>query len=146
MDEIVMAAGTALAAAATTDGWAMIKAAVVGWWQRIHPEEAAQIGTDLEQLRSEVAEAQANNDTATQDALVAEWRLRLRRLVNSNPEVHSELRRLLEDEITPALNAQDQQHVRSLVQHTRVIGSNNTTSVAGRDIHHYGGPATPSAS
>lgn len=145
VDEIVTAAGTALAAAATTEGWELIKTAMVSWWRRFRPDEAEQVGTDLEQLRSEVVEAQANHDVVTREALVSEWRLRLNRLVASNPEVRDELERLLEDELTPALNEHDRQQVRSLVQNTHVVGSNNVTIVAGRDVHH-GGPARPSAS
>ncbi|WP_051133637.1 hypothetical protein [Nocardia paucivorans] len=143
MDEIVLAAGEALAIAMTTEGWELIKNSVVGWWQRFRPEDAEQVGSDLDQLREDAVAAQADGDTAMQQALVSDWRLRLHRLVNGNPEVREELKRLLDDELVPALTDRDQQQVQSLVQKTSVVGSNNTTAVAGRDLNF--GSSTPSA-
>lgn len=141
MDPIVLAAGTALTTAMTTDGWAMVKAAVVNWWQRFRPEEAEQVGMDLDQLRGEALESQQNS-AGMEEALANEWRLRLHRLVANNPAVRDELKRLLDEQITPALSESDQQQVKSLVQKTSVIGSGNTTIVAGRDVHQ-GGLSSP---
>ncbi|WP_433654990.1 hypothetical protein ACQPW1_29225 [Nocardia sp. CA-128927] len=141
MDEIVLAAGTALTTAMTTSGWELLKASVVGWWQRFHPEDAEQVGTDLDRLHQDAVAARDSGDTVLQEALVSDWRLRLHRLVNGNPEVRDELERLLDEQLTPALEESDQQRVRSLVQKTNVAGSNNITVVSGRDTRYNSPPS-----
>lgn len=135
MDEIAMAAGTALAAAATTESWSMVKAAVVNWWRRFHPDEAVRVETDLERLRTEVIDARTHTDTDAEQAITSEWRLRLQRLINTDPRVRDDLRQLLEEQIYRALNEEDRQRAQSLIQRTTVVGDNNHTIVAGGDVH-----------
>ncbi|MFF0532937.1 hypothetical protein ACFYT3_31775 [Nocardia amikacinitolerans] len=139
MDPIVMAAGTALVSVMATDAWARAKEVVVGWWRRVRPDHAEQVGVELEQLRADAVAARGSGDTATEDALAGVWRLRLHRLVTENPSLRAELERLLRNDLTPLLSAGDQSTVEAITQNANVKGKNNTTVQAGRDA-----TATPS--
>ncbi|MFI2280335.1 hypothetical protein [Nocardia beijingensis] len=133
MDPIVMAAGTALVSVMATDAWARARDVVVGWWRRVRPDHAEQVGMELEQLRADAVAARGNGDTATEEALAGMWRLRLHRLVTENPGLRGELERLLRNDLTPLLNAGDQSTVAAITQTANVKGKNNTTVQAGRD-------------
>ncbi len=123
-------AGTALVKLMATDMWSGAKDVVTGWWHRHHPESAEQVGTDLDRLHDEVVEAAG--DEATREALTGEWRVRLRRLIASNPELAVELRRLLTEELTPLLARANA--TTTVTQTATVTGDRNITIQAGRDI------------
>ncbi|MFC8373806.1 hypothetical protein ACFUIT_38685 [Streptomyces sp. NPDC057239] len=91
-----------------TDSWARAKASVGALWRHARPEAADVVETELVETRDELLAAQAAGDDATEKALVGDWQRKLRRLLAADPNLASELRRLLDEELTPALEATNQ--------------------------------------
>ncbi|WP_460726934.1 hypothetical protein [Nocardia heshunensis] len=79
------------------------------WWssggREHHPEQAGQIGLDLERLHTEVLATRI--DSNVQQALAGEWQARLWRLVGADPVLVGELRGLLNEQLTPLLASAD---------------------------------------
>jgi len=98
-------AGTTLVTLLATDAWGKSASAVGDLWRRVHPERAEAVRAELVEARAEVLAAQAAGDGVVESELVAEWRRRLRRLLAADPGVAAELRRVLDEELTPALSA-----------------------------------------
>ncbi|MFI2562341.1 hypothetical protein [Nocardia farcinica] len=136
MDPIVVALGTALLGAITNDGWASAKNVVVGWWRRVRPDDAEQIGIDLDNLHIEATAARASGDSAVTEALTSEWRLRLHRLLTEDPTLRADLERLLNDDLAPLLSAGDKSNVAALTQTAKVEGKRNITIVSGGDTNY----------
>ncbi|MGW6027837.1 hypothetical protein [Streptomyces sp. NPDC055099] len=143
MDAVVMAAGTALVAAMATDAWQQVRDSVVGVWRRIHPEGTDPVRGDLETLRSQIVQARQMQDAVTEQALEGMWRLQLQALLQRDPRAAGELRRLMEGQLVPVLDAGERERVYSVFQHTAVSGG--TSFVAGRDIGITGEPPAPKA-
>jgi hypothetical protein len=131
MDWIVLAAGTALVGAMATDAWQQVHAAVVAVWHRIRPEAAGRVGTELESMRAQVLAARKAADEDTEQALVATWRLRLQQLLDQDPAAAAELRRLLDEHLTPTLAPNEQEVVRSIVQKATASGSSQIIQAGG---------------
>lgn len=107
--ELVTLASTAASTIVTllaTDAWEKARSAVGTFWQRMHPASARAIEAELTEAQAALV-ADANRDEhprqALADALRAEWSGRLRRLLVSHPQAADELRRLLDEELIPAL-------------------------------------------
>lgn len=130
MDPVVVQAGAALVKLMATDTWAGAKEVVVRWWRKHHPEQAGQVGADLDQLREVVAEA--DTDVQMREALSGEWQLRFYRLLAADPGLAQELRNLLDHELNPRLA--DINKSSEVTQHVSVTGNGNDTRIAGRDI------------
>ncbi|MCX4587719.1 hypothetical protein [Streptomyces sp. NBC_01481] len=128
-----MAAGSALVAAMATDAWQQARDGVVALWRRIHPERAEQVGGELEALRTQVLQARHDHDPDTEQALEGMWRLQLQALLQQDPTAADGLRRLLDDQLGPALNPGERERVYSVFQNTTVHGG--TSIVAGRDVY-----------
>lgn len=133
MDPVVVQAGTAVVKLMATDVWSGAKSVVVGWWRRHHPEQADQVGADLDQLHDDVVDAEIDDET--REAYAGSWRIRLRQLIATNPELAEELRRLLTEQLNPMLEAAGQTTT-TISQTATVTGDNNATTQAGRDIHY----------
>ncbi|MFK0115186.1 hypothetical protein [Streptomyces sp. NPDC090994] len=58
---------------------------------------------ELVQAHDEIVSARAAGNDSMERELVTEWQLKLRRLLAADPAIATELRRLLEDELAPAL-------------------------------------------
>ncbi|MFE3194306.1 hypothetical protein ACFXHA_35245 [Nocardia sp. NPDC059240] len=127
-----MQAGTALVKLMATDVWSGAKRVVVDWWGRHHPEQAEQVGTDLDQLHEEVIDVEFDDET--REAYAGSWRIRLRQLIATNPELAEELRQLLTEQLNPMLEAAAGQTTTTISQTATVAGSNNTTTQAGGNI------------
>ncbi|MEV0259877.1 hypothetical protein AB0I49_00825 [Streptomyces sp. NPDC050617] len=134
MDALVLAAGTAVVGAMATDAWQAARSGVVAWWRRVRPEEAEEVDAALAQVRPRVLAARQAGDTADEEALVSDWRVRLERLVRADQRLAQELRTLLDDELTPALPAPEQSRVESLVMKASASGHGRVYQ-AGRDQH-----------
>ncbi|MBF8190206.1 hypothetical protein ITP53_31670 [Nonomuraea sp. K274] len=102
MDPVVVAAGSALVTAMATDAWQQARTAVVALWRRFHPEQAGPLEAELAEVRAQVLAARLDGDTDTEEALAGAWRLRLAQLLRQSPEAGAELRRLLDERLTPA--------------------------------------------
>ncbi len=134
MDALVLAAGTAVVGAMATDGWQAARSGIVAWWRRVRPEEAEDVDAALAQVRPRVLAARQARDTSGEEALVSDWRIRLERLLRTDPRLAQELRTLLDDELAPALPASERNRVESLVLRASASGHGRVYQ-AGRDQH-----------
>ncbi|MDQ0992006.1 hypothetical protein [Streptomyces sp. V3I7] len=104
MDAELMAlassAGSALVAALTTDLWQRAQSSVGSLWRRAHPERAATVEAELAETRALLL--RAPEDEIAEDS-ADEWRLRFRRLLVTRPDLAEDLRRVLAEDLTPAL-------------------------------------------
>jgi hypothetical protein len=112
MDPIVLAFGTALVGAIATSTWQQVREAVTGLWRRGHPRQKADdIGTELDELREQILQARRDGDTDTERALEGAWQVRLQQLLRADPALAAELRRVLDQVLTPALTPAEQTRV-----------------------------------
>jgi hypothetical protein len=103
MDALALAAASALVSVLATEGWQDGRRAVVALWRRARPEQAPAVEADLGEARTELLAAREAGDEQAEEALVVEWRQRLRRLAAADPEAARELRRIVDEELTPLL-------------------------------------------
>lgn len=136
MDPIVVAAGTAVVSAMATGAWETARDAVVALWRRAHPEHAERTSEELEAVRAEVIQARRDGDTATEQALAGEWQNKLRRLVRNDPALAEQVRRLLEEHLLPALAADEQTRIRSIIQTANATGSSTIYQAGGNITTH----------
>jgi hypothetical protein len=116
MDPIVLAFGTALVGAIATDTWRQVRDAVTGLWRRLHPRQKDDdIGTELDELREQVLLARRDGDTGTERALEGAWQVRLQQLLRADPALADELRRVLDQVLTPALTPAEQTRVGTII-------------------------------
>ncbi|WP_030608239.1 hypothetical protein [Streptomyces sclerotialus] len=142
MDPLTMAAGSALVGAMATDAWKQVRDGVVALWRRVHPERAEEIGRDLEVLRGQVLQAREAEDADTEQALEGMWRVQLQKLLQQDPHAADEVRRLLDDRLTPTLAPSERDRVYSVIQHQTVRGGSGIQ--VGRD-YHQGNASPPKA-
>lgn len=93
----------------TTDAWKRVKGGLVALWRRAHPERAATIEAEITEARGELLAPGAADDEELARTLVHEWQRRIYRLLIADPELATELRRLLDDELAPARSAAEVQ-------------------------------------
>jgi hypothetical protein len=134
MDPVVIAAGTALVGAMATDAWQHARAGVVALWRRGHPEQAEMVQADLAEVRAKVLAAREEGDDATEEALAGSWRVRMQQLVRANPELVPELRRLLDETLTPHLAPEERERATSITLKATARGHGRVYQ-AGRDQH-----------
>ncbi|MEV4195467.1 hypothetical protein [Streptomyces toxytricini] len=137
MDPIVVTAGSALVGAMATDGWQQARTAVVEWWRRRRPDAAEEVGSELEALRGRVLHAREHSDADTEQALAGAWRLRLQQLLDEDPALVGELRRLLDEQLAPA-QADDRQARNHPVRMKAEAHDSSRVFMAGRDQHITG--------
>ncbi|MEU5979606.1 hypothetical protein [Streptomyces sp. NPDC047315] len=134
MDPVVAAAGTALVAAMATDAWQQSRIAMIRLWQRASPEQAGSLERELEEARRGALAARDAGDTTTEQALVGQWRLRFQQLLHEDPQLAAELRRLLDEELTPHLSEEERTGVASIVMRAQSDRGGRVYQ-AGRDQH-----------
>jgi hypothetical protein len=120
MDPIVLAAGTALVGAIATDAWQQVKEAITGAWRRAHPGNAGLVSAELvsaelDTLREQVLRARSSGDQGTEHALEGAWQLRLQELVRASPAAAADLREILNQVLTPALDLAAQRRIGAIV-------------------------------
>ncbi|MET9081154.1 hypothetical protein ABZX77_04505 [Streptomyces sp. NPDC004237] len=123
----------------TTDAWEHVHTALVGWWRRIRPQQADSVDAELAQSRDRALTAHREDDTAAESELIADWQDRLAELLGENRALADELRRLVEQDITPHAHHEHVHHDsgnRTRTQETHVEASGSAeVFVAGRDQH-----------
>ena len=124
MDPIVLAFGPALVGAIATDTWPRVREAVTGLWRRVHPQKADDVGTELDELREQVLVARRDGDTDTERAFEGAWQVRLQQLLRADPALAAELRRVLDQVLTPALTPAEQARVGTII----MTGSSHDSS------------------
>jgi len=131
-------AGTTVVGLLVTDAWGKAKSAVGVLWQRVHPDRAAAVQAELEEARAEVVAARAAGDETDEPALVVEWQARLRRLLAADPGVAAASRRLLDEELIPALPADTRSWAGDVDIHAKASG-HGRTYVVGQGEQHITG-------
>jgi hypothetical protein len=124
MDPIVLAFGPALVGAIATDTWPRIREAVTSLWRRVHPQGADDVGTELDELREQVLAARREGDTDTERAFEGAWQVRLQQLLRADPALAVEMRRVLDQVLTPALSPAEQARVGTII----MTGSSHDSS------------------
>jgi len=125
MDPIILAFGPALVGAIATDAWQQAREAVTGLWRRGHPRQKADdIGAELDELREQVLLARRDSDTGTERALEGAWQVRLQQLLRADPSLAAELRRVLDEVLTPALTPAEQARIGNII----MTGSSHDSS------------------
>ena len=116
-----------------TDGWAEAKTAVGSLWRRAQPDRAAAVEAELGEARSSLLAARSAGNEQVAATLVLYWQDRLRRLLAGFPEIAAELRRVVRDELTPALATATE--VRPTVEMHAQASGHGRMYQAGRDQH-----------
>jgi hypothetical protein len=130
-----MAAATALVGAMATDAWQAARSAVLALWRRVHPDRVATLEAQLGEARSDVL---AGDPTVAAD-LTTEWKRKLLHLLQDDPLLEAELRRVLDEQLTPLLPAAEQQRVHKISMtatasgHARVIQAGHDVKITGND-------------
>ncbi|MFF5173288.1 hypothetical protein ACFY3U_11690 [Micromonospora sp. NPDC000089] len=96
-------AGSTVVALLATDAWQTARSAMGSLWRRVHPDRGDATEAELTEARAELVDAHRHSEKALADALTIEWQQRIRRLLATEPGIEAELRRLLRDELEPAL-------------------------------------------
>jgi NB-ARC domain len=143
VDPIVVAFGTALVGAMATDVWQQACAGVVALWRRVHPQQADTVEADLEGLRGQVLDARQAGRADTEQALTGVWQGRLQQLLLDDPGLAAELRRVLDNTLTPALTPAEQARVGTLIMTGSSHGSSTFNQVAGNQYNVHPPPAPP---
>jgi hypothetical protein len=115
MDPIVLAAGTALVGAMATSTWQQVCEAVTGLWRRVHPQQADDIGTELEELREHILWARRDGDIDTEKAFEGAWQVKLQQLLQADPTLAAELQRVLNQVLTPTLTPAEQTRIGTII-------------------------------
>jgi hypothetical protein len=105
-----------------TDAWEQAHAAAVSLWRRVRPEQVPAVQADLADLRAEVLAARAASDGDTEQALVGSWQVRLQQLLRADPTLVAELRRVLDEDLTPALTPNEQVQIGKIVMQAKASG------------------------
>ncbi|WFE20288.1 hypothetical protein O7621_20640 [Solwaraspora sp. WMMD937] len=134
IDPIAAATGAALIQAIATDAWEKARDGAVALWRRVRPQQADAVAAELAEVREEVMAARRDGDTDAERGLVDDWQRKLQRLIRQDPAFAAELRRLLDDTLTPLLPPADQQQVGSITM-TANAKDNARVYQAARDQH-----------
>ncbi|WP_043632386.1 hypothetical protein [Nonomuraea candida] len=134
MDPLVLAAATAVVTAMATEGWQQARNAVVALWRRARPERAEVIAAELEETHAEVVAARRAGDGQAEQDLVGDWQRKLRRLLDADPGLGDELRRVLDEELAPLLPP-DRQPGAHNVTITVTVSGQGRANIAARDQH-----------
>ncbi|QIY75202.1 hypothetical protein HEP84_45290 [Streptomyces sp. RLB1-33] len=126
-----VAASTVVSGMATA-GWEGVQRAMGDLWRRVHPERADTVVAELGEARAEVLVARRNGDEQAERELVGEWQARLRRLLVANPEMVTELQRLIE-ELRPTVR-EEEPRAGSVTLTANASGRSRIT-MSGRDIN-----------
>lgn len=71
-------------------------------WRRVYPDKADALEAELENTRDKIVAARDQGDDTAEAAVIQEWEGRLGRLLDDFPDLATELRRLLDEELTSA--------------------------------------------
>jgi len=130
MDPVVAAFGTALVGAIATDSWEQVRDALIDMWHRVRARpDTGGIAAELDGLREQVLHARRDRDTAIETALEGTWQLKVLNLLRTDPALADELRRVLDEVLTPALTPAEQTRIGTIVMTGRSHGSSTFTQI-----------------
>ncbi|MEU7277827.1 hypothetical protein AB0A69_03370 [Streptomyces sp. NPDC045431] len=137
---LATAGATALVQQMVGDGWEQVKGRIVAFFARRAGTDPAVIEDELDTVRAELLAAEETGDERTtadaQAEARTEWRARMRRTLQADPEAAAELRDLL-DEMMPRNPAPT-----TITTHNTMNDGVNHGSViqAGVIVRNYGAP------
>ncbi len=134
---LATAGATALVQQMVTDSWASARDRVVAFFARGSAAPDA-VAAELDESRADLVGARQTQDEETAADIQAEWRSRMRRTLQADPQAAAELRALLEElapETAPASPGAVHNTVSGGTQHGPVIQTGTIGSV------HFGGDA-----
>ncbi|MEW1752047.1 hypothetical protein [Streptomyces angustmyceticus] len=88
---IASTASTSLIQLAVTDSWNSAKVSLIRLWERIYPDRASVVATDLEDTQREIAGSSGDSRRTLEEGARMEWQARIGRLLTSHPEVAEEI-------------------------------------------------------
>jgi hypothetical protein len=138
MDELALAAASALMTAMATDAWSDVRAGVVSLWRRVYPERVSAIESELVDVRNELVASRQAGDAKVEKELAADWRRKFQRLTQAHPELFPELRLLEEEWIRFAPAAERDRSVATNTEQTAIATDCGTINQAGRDVYQVG--------
>lgn len=132
LSSLASTAATTVVQLLATDAWERLKNALGALWGRVHPGREAALAVQLDDSRAEVMAA-ADDLEQVRAELTAEWHGRLRRLLAADPGIASELRRVLDEELGPALSGESPDSLR--IRMHAEVSDRGRAYQAGRDMH-----------
>ena len=142
MDPLVLAAASAVVTAMATDSWQQAREAVLKLWRRSRPDHIPAIETDLEETHAEIIAARTAGDRAAEEGLVADWQRKLRRLLEADPDLGIELRRVVDEELAPLLPTGERARLKNIQNITASApGASAQGAMYGNVINYGAGPA-----
>lgn len=119
--KLAMSAGGILVKAITTDGYELVRKAVLKLWRRHEPERAEMIEQTLATTQAELAEAPEAEAAQVAQEFDAEWLAYFRALLRNHPEAADDVRAMVE-ELTPLIAGDAGQNARDITQTAHVRG------------------------
>ena len=126
-----MASATALVSVMATDAWQAARKAVLTLWGRVHPGQVAAIGQQLDADHSDV---RADDDPQVRGQIADTWARQLVHLLRADPGLEAELRRILDEELTPLLTPDQQRQVKQ-VWMTANVSDHGTSYQSAGSMH-----------
>jgi len=138
MDELALAAATALMTAMATDAWSVVHAGVVSLWRRVYPDRVPAVESELVDARNELVVSRQAGDAEVEKELAADWRRKFQRLTQAHPELIPELRMLAEEWTRLAPAAEWNRSGMTNIEQTAIATGRGTIYQAGRNQHITG--------
>ncbi|MPY62423.1 hypothetical protein [Streptomyces spongiae] len=128
LTSLAVAGATALVTQMVTDGWEHARDRVVAFFTRGRDGEDEVVEGELEESRAELVAARAADDEETAADVQEEWRIRLRRVLRTDPSAAAELQALLDELKHPVDQPKGAVHntISGGVQHGVVIQAHTT--------------------
>jgi hypothetical protein len=117
--KLAISAGSLLVKAVVTDGYELVRSAVLKLWRRHEPDEAAKIERTLETTHAELTEATEADAAQVVEEFDADWQTYFRALLRSHPEAADDVREVVE-ELKPLIAANSTQHAGDITQTANV--------------------------
>jgi hypothetical protein len=138
MDELALAAASALMTAMAADAWSEVCGGAVSLWRRVYPERVPAIESELVEVRNELVASRQAGDADVEKELAADWRRKFQRLTQAHPELIPELRLLEEEWIRLAPAAGRGRSGPTNIEQTAIATGRGTVNQAGWDVYHAG--------
>lgn len=139
MDPLAIAFGTALVAAMATDTWRQAHAAVAALWRKARssrrPKAAAADLMALNGLRDQVVSVRQAGRADAERTLAETWQGRLQELLANDPGLAGEIRRVLDETLTPMLAPAERIRVGQIFMRGSSHDASTLNQVAGDQIN-----------
>ena len=136
VDPIAVAVGAALVSAMATDTWQQARTSVVTLCRRLRPPRQTEaVEAELEALHRQILAVREQGRPDLEQDLAEAWQDRLQELLSEDPAVAGELRKILQQTLTPMLDPADQARIGRIIlgdgsRHT------GTVNLVGGDQHN----------